>query len=290
MDGRYPHPAVSLGWRHHSLTEGDGLRAAVTAAISEGGEPLLVTWSADPGAGQVTALVPAQANPAWLVRLLHAAAEQGVGPPVSAVVGDEGAVASAGAALDAVAFTGARFTPSPVRSVLHRRTRDGVTRTTITGIDPALRFGGPAAALAFRAAAEGPNPLLPSIVGRSGLTATIRVIRGLQDGVSTVTWMVDAPERAGLLALEAVLDAGSLGFRVEPDMLSVSRESLLAELHGHRHSPVEFARALTRYETLGWDGDLVRDPRSALASVSAAQVGEAISGLLKPVVDVLGRT
>ncbi|KTR94655.1 hypothetical protein NS220_08310 [Microbacterium testaceum] len=290
MDRRYPHPAVSLGWRHRSLAEGDGLRAAMTAAISRGGDPLLVTWSADPGAGQVTALVPARANPAWLVRLLRAAAEQGVGPPVSAVVGDEGAVASTTSALDAVAFTGARFTRSPVRSVLHRRTRDGVTRTTITGVDPALRFGGPAAALAVRVAGGGPNPLLPSIVDRSGLTATIRFVRGLQDGVSTVTWLVDAPERAGLLALEAVLDAGALGLRVEPDVLSAARASLLAELHGHRHSPVEFARALARYETLGWDGDLVHDPESALAGVTTAEVGDAISGLLKPVVDVLGRT
>lgn len=139
-------------------------------------------------------------------------------------------------------------------------------------------------------AADGPSALLPAIVQTSGLSAIIRLDRGLQDGVPAVTWQVDAPDRTGLLVMEAVLDAAEHGLHVETGAIVSAREVLVADLQGHWRSPVELARALTRYEVLGWDGGLILGPRASLTRSDPADVQRAISELLTPLAEVLGRT
>lgn len=250
----------------------------------------MLDWSTDPGTEQVTALLPAEASSEWIGHILRTAAQAGVSTPVSAVVGNGRAVEAAESAIRSVVFAAEPGASADLRSVMHRRILDGITRTTVTGTDPVQRWGGATAALAVHLAADGPSPLIAGIVERSGLPAVIRVSRGLRGGVPAVTWHVDAPGRTGMRVMEIVLDHAERGLRVDAGALASAREALAGDLYDHWRSPVGLARALTGYEVLGWDGQLVLDPRKSLDRPDATDVQRAISELLKPIAEVLGRS
>lgn len=293
-DERYPNPALSFGWRSPATSDGNALQATLASGPSPNlrATPLLHDWSADPGTDQVTALLPAKAASEWIGQVLTAAAGVGAPRPVSAVVGASPALESAAAAIRHVTFPDqpSAVVGVPSRSVMSQRMVDGTPRVTVTGPDPALRWGGAAAALAIRLTAHEPRPIVADVIGRAGLPVSIRILRALHGGIPSVQWQVDGPSRTALRALEAVLDAAEAGIHLKKGALERAREALLADLRGSWESPVLLARTLTRFEVLGWDGHLVLDPHDSLAAVDPAAVHGAMLDLIQPLAQVLGRT
>lgn len=295
VDRRSRFTTVSMGWR----TTSDGvprLRSAVSRAGEQCGpakQPVAVTWTPGDGAVVMTATLPEVAVRDWtegVTNTEHPGIAE-LSDPVLAVVG------SAGVLEDLEAYLSEREgegppTPQPAfRSTMRQTTAQGFEQTFVIGQDPAGDVGFAATFLAICLVAGGPGTLLPDAIQKSGHQAILQAGRGLQDSTPTVNWQVVTSRPNGSAVLETVLSTVA-GYRVaeHKEAVEQAREFARTNLNRAWQSPLELARSLAHYEVMGWGGELVRNPDTALDLVDSAAVEKAVAGLVRPIKDVLGRS
>lgn len=290
LDERYINPAIAVGWRRASAVADVHLRAGIEAAVSAAKTPIVSDWSASGGTDVVSALLSQREASGWLHGLLDLIADSGTDHPVLAVVGNEEAIRSTESALHR---TG-RLLPvrSPgLQSFVKQRTVSGTTVVTVVGADPAERYGSAATVLASALAMRGEQALVPQAVGKLAPAASIDFTRRLHELTPAIMWRLRVQGRGGLLLLEAIWD--ELGeYRVAPGdpRLFEARTSAREVMGGFWESPLSLARALVRYEVMGWGPNLVLRPDEAFLHSDAGEIETALHRLLRPIAESLGRT
>ncbi|MGF4044783.1 hypothetical protein ACX800_13485 [Paenarthrobacter nitroguajacolicus] len=293
VDRRSRFTTVSMGWR----TASDGvprLRDAVTRAGEQGGpakQPVAVTWTPGDGAVVMTATLPEGAARSWIEDVVNTEQLGIFGDPVLAVVGTASVLEDLEGRLSE---RKGEVSPSPqqaFRSTMKQTTAQGFEQTFIIGQDPAANVGFAATFLAICLIAGGPGTLLPDAIQKSGYQAILQAGRGLEGSTATVTWQVIASRPNGSAVLETALSTVA-GFSVAEHLEAVeqAREFARTNLNRAWQSPLELARSLAHYEVMGWGGELVRSPDTAVDHVAPAAIEQAVEGLVRPIKEILGRS
>lgn len=293
VDRRSRFTTVSMGWR----TASDGvprLRDAVTRAGEQSGpakQPVSVTWTPGDGAVVMTATLPEVAARSWIEDVMNTEQLGIFGDPVLAVVGTASVLEDLEGRLSERKGAVSPPPQQACRSTMKQTTAQGFEQTFIIGQDPAANVGFAATFLAICLIAGGPGTLLPDAIQKSGYQAILQAGRGLQGATATVTWQVIASRPNGSAVLETALSTVA-GFSVAEHLEAVeqAREFARTNLNRAWQSPLELARSLAHYEVMGWGGELVRNPDTAVDHVAPAAIEQAVEGLVRPIKEILGRS
>ncbi|NWL33653.1 hypothetical protein [Paenarthrobacter nitroguajacolicus] len=293
VDRRSRFTTVSMGWR----TASDGvprLRDAVTRAGEQSGpakQPVSVTWTPGDGAVVMTATLPEVAARSWIEDVMNTEQLGIFGDPVLAVVGTASVLEDLEGRLSERKGAVSPPPQQAFRSTMKQTTAQGFEQTFIIGQDPAANVGFAATFLAICLIAGGPGTLLPDAIQKSGYQAILQAGRGLQGATATVTWQVIASRPNGSAVLETALSTVA-GFSVAEHLEAVeqAREFARTNLNRAWQSPLELARSLAHYEVMGWGGELVRNPDTAVDHVAPAAIEQAVEGLVRPIKEILGRS
>ncbi|MFW0772008.1 hypothetical protein ACLRGI_02425 [Paenarthrobacter nitroguajacolicus] len=295
VDRRSRFTTVSMGWR--TTSEGvPRLRSAVSGARDHCGpakQPVAVTWTPGDGALVMTATLPELAVQGWTEYVTNTE-HTGIGEfgdPVLAVVGSAGVLEDLEGSLSE---RGGEGPPSPqpaFRSTMRQTTAQRIEQTLVIGQDPAGDVGFAATFLAICLVAGGPGTLLSDAIEKSGHQAILQAGRGLQDSTPTVNWHIVTTRPNGSAVLQTVLSTVA-GYRVAEHTEAVEQAKEFARTNLNRawQSPYELARSLATYEVMGWGGELVRNPDTAVDLVDSAAIEKAVEGLVRPIKEVLGRS
>ena len=289
VDQRYVHPIVSLGWRQALIADGRELRASFEQVILRNPslhDALSFDWEIDDGADILTALLPQHSAGQWVQELLGTARRGGVRHPVASVVGSGAAAESMRRAWLAIPHLPTEE-PRPFPPFMTQARAGGSTTVTVTARDPVDRWGSAATALAAHLV----QTQLPLLGSGAFTPETVRMMRHLHEAVPAVSWQIRSAKRRGLLLLESALrELGAQRRSRDPAAIVVAGAEIENEMRDHRRSPVQFARALTRYSAMGWGVELVRDPAAELNGATTEAVDAAYLALLRPLAEVLGQT
>ncbi|NWL12995.1 hypothetical protein DM793_17150 [Paenarthrobacter nitroguajacolicus] len=293
VDRRSRFTTVSMGWR----TASDGvprLRDAVTRAGEQSGpakQPVSVTWTPGDGAVVMTATLPEVAARSWIEDVMNTEQLGIFGDPVLAVVGTASVLEDLEGRLSERKGAVSPPPQQAFRSTMKQTTAQGFEQTFIIGQDPAANVGFAATFLAICLIAGGPGTLLPDAIQKSGYQAILQAGRGLQGATATVTWQVIASRPNGSAVLETALSTVA-GFSVAEHLEAVeqAREFARTNLNRAWQSPLELARSLAHYEVMGWGGELVRNPDTAVDHVAPAAIEQAVESLVRPIKEILGRS
>ena len=293
VDPRYVNPAVAVGWRNTLAPAREQAKIAFERAFE--GEtslrkPIRHEWVSVDGADIVAALVPRADAAGWIRAILALAAQQEAVNPVAAMVGDESALRWMQSEVQAISF----LSPSPVRgfrSFMRRKSSLGRSTITITGEDPVVRRGSAATRLAINLVSNGEDALASTAIARLSSDATVDFERRLYSAVPAISWRLTHDDGGGLLLMRGMLEElAALRLDENDPRLAAARASVAGEVAQLWESPIELARALAKYEVLGWGGELVRSPRTMINQPDARAVEAALGGLLLPIAQVLGQT
>ncbi|WP_334121323.1 hypothetical protein [Glutamicibacter sp.] len=293
-DDRSLFPVLSLAWRTDPQHEREAreLLAKGLAQSDRWGHP----WRQITGDSGSMILTVAAEQPR-LERWLHAVADESsrvksglVSKPMIAMVGKlAGAENLLATATD---LCGAKSSqPMTLPSKMQQNSVEGYQRTLITGEDPIHHAGAAASFLALCLLTGGSWALLPKLVEDLGNAATAQISRNLIQRGPAITWQGICQGTGGMQVFEYLVHALPSQLKsIGEDQVQELKHFGLANLSRAWRSPTELAHTASQYQVMGWGPSLITDAHSELGRVTRDDLEHAMDCLLRPVLEVLGRS
>ena len=133
--------------------------------------------------------------------------------------------------------------------------------------------------------------MLPRTVSSLGNGATVQISRGLVQRRAAITWQGICRGSGGLQVFEMLAQALPAQLKAMNDAeVQQLKHFALANLSRAWRSPVELAQTANQYQIMDWGQSLISSPQSELDRVTREDLDHAMDQLLRPVLEVLGRS
>lgn len=293
-DDRSSFPVLSLAWRTDPQHEQE-TRRLLTQSFGQT-DRLIPVWhqfSGDNGSVILTVAAEQSQLERWLRSMAHESScldSKLVSGPTIAVVGTfidaENFLATAS---DLFPRNDSETAALPSR--MQQNMVQGYQQTLITGQDPSQQVGEAACFLALCLLSGGASALLPSSVASIGNGATVQISRGLIQRRAAITWQGICRGSGGLQIFERIVQTLPVQLNAMDDAeVQRLKHFGLANLSRAWRSPIELAQTANRYQIMDWGQSLITSPQSELDRVTREDLNHAMGQLLRPVLEVLGRS
>lgn len=293
-DDRSSFPVLSLAWRTDPQHEQE-TRRLLTQSFGHT-DRLVPVWhqfSGDNGSVILTVAAEQPQLERWLRSMAHESSRLdstlATGPTIALVGTFADAKNFLATATDLFPRNDSETAVLPSR--MQQNMVQGYQQTLITGQDPSLKAGEAACFLALCLLSGGSSAMLPRTVSSLGNGATVQISRGLVQRRAAITWQGICRGSGGLQVFEMLAQALPAQLKAMNDAeVQQLKHFALANLSRAWRSPVELAQTANQYQIMDWGQSLISSPQSELDRVTREDLDHAMDQLLRPVLEVLGRS